>query len=68
MNKGLFIALVALATIASRAGNLVGLGGDEGGYRPHGPQGIPHKGRRRQPRPHAPNDGRWHMKFHRSRV
>ena len=29
---------------------------------------IPHSKRQGVARPHAPADGRWHMKFHRGRV
>ena len=29
---------------------------------------IPHHGRHSRTRAKAPNDGRWHMKFHRGRV
>ena len=28
---------------------------------------LPNRGRHRRAKVHAPNDGRWHMKFHRSR-
>lgn len=30
--------------------------------------GIPHSKGRNRIRTHAPNDGHWHMKFHRGRV
>ena len=32
-----------------------------------GPEGIPNRGGAHRHRPHAPNDGRWHLKFHRNR-
>lgn len=32
-----------------------------------GTPGIPNRGGHRQQHPHAPNDGRWHMKYHRNR-
>ena len=67
MNKGTMMALHLISIIALMAkGGLEFFRGAEKGYG-SGPSGIPHKGRTRQHRSHAPNDGHWHMKFHRGR-
>lgn len=62
MNKTTMLLLHLLAAVT--------LGGldftDDSGRYSSGPKGIPHK-RSQRYRPHAPNDGHWHMKFHRSR-
>ena len=62
MHKGLLLMLAYVSTI----GNLFRpdlLTAPGCGRTPPMPLG----GHRRQARPHAPADGRWHMKFHRNR-
>ncbi|KKK60234.1 hypothetical protein LCGC14_3026420 [marine sediment metagenome] len=54
--------LGVLSGVALKAINLDILNAPRAGRTPN----IPHNSYRR-PRAHAPNDGRWHMKYHRSR-
>ena len=62
MNKGTMIMIKALSILSLGALDFL----DPKGIYGSGPKGIPHKSSHRY-RPHAPNDGHWHMKFHRSR-
>ena len=67
MNKGTMLLLGLITTLALTVkGGLGFFDGKE--HYGSGPSGIPHKGKTRQRRPHAPNDGHWHMKFHRGRL
>ena len=66
MNKGTLFML-GLVTALAWVGN--GVLDFVGGGKKHyssGPPGIPHS-RSYRHRPHVPNDGHWHMKFHRNR-
>lgn len=65
MNKATMM-LVAAISIAAATSRYIGHMFDYEGGRSNTPS-FPHN-RRRRDRSHAPNDGRWHMKFHRSRV
>ena len=66
MNKSTMTIISLLSILAMPLrGTLKLLKGDVNQYS-SGPKGIPHSLSRRH-RPHAPNDGHWHMKFHRSR-
>ena len=67
MNKGTMLLLGLITTLAlTVTGGLDFIGGGKEHYS-SGPAGIPHHRSSRQHRPHAPNDGHWHMKFHRGR-
>lgn len=64
MNKMVLI-LPALLAAMGKSLHLVSLGPpSHAGRTPHIPHNTNHHMRTR---PHAPNDGRWHMKFHRAR-
>ena len=69
MNRGLFVTLAVISTLASHFGGFVrdvfGAGAPVRGRTP--PPGGSSHGVHHRHRPHAPNDGRWHMKYHRSR-
>ena len=65
MNKGLVTILGVALALASQVNPFVGWGGRYSGGRT---PGMPHGKHSRQSRPHAPNDGHWHMRFHRGRV
>ena len=61
--KNIFLFSAILAAM-QKALNFAGLNAPPSARTPR----IPHHGGRGRTRAHAPNDGRWHMKFHRSRV
>lgn len=67
MNKGTMLILGIMTALAWMSKGALGFVGGGKEHYSSGPPGIPHKGRSRQHKPHAPNDGHWHMKFHRSR-
>lgn len=71
VNKGLFFMLNVVSVLAVTGRFLRDLPSavfaDGGKYAPATPH-IPGRGGHHRHRPHAPSDGRWHMKFHRSRV
>lgn len=60
------LLIISLASMASGFGHFLGLGH---GVSRGGTPNIPniHHGQHYRFRPHAPGDGRWHMKYHRSR-
>ena len=67
MNKSTMLLLGVISVLSTKFGGAFdALRGARNRYSA-GPQGIPHGNHRHQPKPHAPNDGHWHMKFHRSR-
>ena len=63
MNKGTMLFLKIITAVTFGAIELMGL---DARYNSGSP-GIPHGGGSHRHRPHAPNDGHWHMKFHRGR-
>ena len=63
--KNIGVLLAAILTMTQRSLLLTNLGAP--GHPSRTPN-MPHTGRHYRARAHAPNDGRWHMKFHRSRV
>jgi len=63
MNKGLLTVYQALASVGSLL-NPFAMGGSR--YQGKTP-GMPHSKHYREVRPHIPNDGHWHMRFHRDR-
>ncbi len=63
MNRGLYTVMGVLTAIKSVAGDIFSVPGVRPGRTP----GIPSRRRGHRNRPHAPNDGRRHMKFHRNR-
>ena len=67
MNRGLMLTLGLITILASTVQHgLAFIGGGKDSYYGSGSRGIPHS-RSYRHRPHAPNDGHWHMKFHRGR-
>jgi len=66
LNKGLLVTLAVISEMASHVG---GFFRDAIGYTEVGSStpSISGRGGSHRFRPHAPNDGRWHMKYHRSR-
>lgn len=71
MNKGAYL-IVQLATVLAMSGAWFrdlpsSIFSSKGNYASSTPN-IPSGGGRHRFRPHAPSDGRWHMKLHRGRV
>ncbi len=66
MNRGLIVTLAIISTLTSSISGFVHdvLGGAS--IRSSTPS-SPNKGGHHRYRPHAPNDGKWHMKYHRGR-
>ena len=56
--------ILTLTHAVSSTINVMGFRAGQGNAKPRGSSG----GRAKTGRPHAPNDGRWHMKHHRNRI
>lgn len=62
--KNIWMMLPAILAAMGKSLHLINLDSSRYSRTPN----IPHTSHRKRVRAHAPNDGRWHMKFHRSRV
>lgn len=67
MNRGLLVTLAVLNILASGVGKFVRDTFYSPSIRGSTPSGGGRGGGHHRFRPHAPNDGKWHMKYHRGR-
>ena len=66
MKGNLRFLLMAVALLSTTVNYITSYKFGASGYSPKTPS-IPHTSHRKPTRTHAPNDGHWHMKFHRNR-